>query len=51
MEALLAVVRDAQPKLLVLYHQPPGSNEAGLQFLRADYDGRIVMANDLDVFQ
>lgn len=51
LEDLLAVIREAQPKLLVLYHQPPGSNEAGLQFLRAGYDGRIVMANDLDVFK
>lgn len=51
MEELLDVARAARPKLLVLYHQPRGNNEAGRQFIQAGFDGRVVVANDLDVFR
>jgi ribonuclease Z len=50
MEDLLAIAQQARPKLLVLYHQRPGPNEAGLQFIKAGYDGRVVVAKDLDIF-
>ena len=50
MEDLADVARADRPKLLVLYHQPPGDNEAGLRYLRDHYGGRVVVANDLDVF-
>jgi ribonuclease Z len=49
-DELLSVIQQAKPRLLVLYHQARGNNENGLQFLRAGYPGRIVVANDLDVF-
>jgi ribonuclease Z len=51
MEDLAAVARASHPKLLVLYHQPPGDNEVGLRYLREHYDGRVVVAKDLDVFR
>jgi ribonuclease Z len=51
MEELLDVARAARPKLLVLYHQPRGANEAGRRFIQAGFDGRVVVANDLDVFR
>lgn len=54
MEALLAVAKAARPKLLMLYHQPPGPNEAGLRYLTAGYDGRVVVArvvNDIVVLE
>jgi ribonuclease BN (tRNA processing enzyme) len=50
MEELVDVANASRPKLLVLYHQRPGPNDAGLQFIRARYDGRVVVARDLDVF-
>lgn len=50
MEDMLDVVRAARPKLLVLYHQRPGSNDAGLRFIQSGYDGRVVVAKDLDVY-
>jgi ribonuclease BN (tRNA processing enzyme) len=50
-EDLIEVALASRPKLLVLYHQRSGSKEAQLQFLRARYHGRVVVANDLDVFQ
>lgn len=49
MEDLVEVARLARPKLLVMTHQP-GNNESGLQFVREYYDGRVVVAHDLDVF-
>jgi ribonuclease BN (tRNA processing enzyme) len=50
MEELLDVARAAQPKLLVLSHQAPGTNEEGRRFLTAGYTaGRVVVARDLDV--
>jgi len=51
MEDIVSVARAAQPKLLVLYHLPPGDMPAGLQFIRAGYSGRVVVAHDLDVFR
>jgi len=51
MEDIVAVARATQPKLLVLYHLPPGDNAAGLQFIHAGYPGRVVVAKDLDVFR
>jgi ribonuclease BN (tRNA processing enzyme) len=51
MEELLDVARASRPKLLVLYHQTRGNNEAGRQFIQAGFDGRVVVANDLDVFR
>lgn len=50
MEELLDIVRTARPKLLVLYHQPRGNNEAGQHFIQAGFGGRVVVAKDLDVF-
>ena len=50
MEDIVTVARASQPKLLVLYHLPPGDNAAGLRFIRAAYPGRVVVAKDLDVF-
>jgi len=50
MEDMLEIVRVARPKLLILYHQRPGNNEAGLQFIQHGYDGRVVVAKDLDVY-
>ena len=51
MEELVDVAKASRPKLLVLYHQRPGPNAAGLEFIKARYDGRVVAANDLDVFE
>jgi ribonuclease Z len=51
MEDIVEVARAARPKLLVLYHLPPGDNAAGLQFIRAAYPGRVVVGKDLDVFR
>jgi hypothetical protein len=34
----------------VLYHQPRGANEAGQRFIQAGFEGRVVVAKDLDVF-
>ena len=51
MEELVNVARASRPKLLVLYHQRPGLNAAGLEFIRARYDGKVVVANDLNVFE
>jgi ribonuclease Z len=51
MEELVDVAKASRPKLLVLYHQRPGPNTAGLEFIRSRYDGRVVVANDLDVFE
>lgn len=51
MEELLAVAKASRPGLLVLYHQRPGPNDAVLQFMKAGYDGRVVVAKDLDIFQ
>lgn len=50
MEELLAIAKGSRPKLMVLYHQRPGPNDAALQFIRARYDGRVVVAKDLDIF-
>lgn len=50
MEDLLAVAKLSRPTLLVLYHQRPGPNEEALDFLAKGYDGRVVVAKDLDVF-
>lgn len=50
MEELRDIARVARPKLLVLYHQPRGANEAGQRFIQAGFDGRVVVAKDLDVF-
>ena len=51
MEDLLDVARVAKPKLLVLYHQAPGSNDAGRKFIRDGYSGgRVVVAKDMDIF-
>lgn len=50
MEELLDVARAARPKLLVLYHLPRGNIEEGRQFIQAGFDGRVVVAKDLDVF-
>jgi ribonuclease BN (tRNA processing enzyme) len=51
MEELVEVAKASRPKLLVLYHQRPGPNAAGLEFIKSRYDGRVVVANDLDVFE
>jgi ribonuclease BN (tRNA processing enzyme) len=51
MEELVDVANASRPKLLVLYHQRPGPNDAALEFIRARYSGRVVVARDLDVFQ
>lgn len=50
MEDMVAIARTSQPKLLVLYHQPPWADESGLRYIRSHYDGRVVVAKDLDVF-
>jgi len=50
MEELLDVARIARPRLLVLYHQTRGANEEGQRFIQAGFDGRVVVARDLDVF-
>jgi len=44
------LARDAQPVLLVLYHQR-GANEDGVRAIRAQFNGRVVVANDLDIFE
>ncbi|HET7110497.1 MAG TPA: MBL fold metallo-hydrolase [Gemmatimonadales bacterium] len=49
-EEIARVANAAQPRLLVLTHQRPGVNQAGLDIIRARYDGRVVIAGDLDVF-
>lgn len=51
MEELLDIARLAKPKLLVLYHQGPGPNDAGQRFIQAGYSGgRVVVARDMDIF-
>lgn len=44
------IAKEARPGLLVLYHQRD-ANEEGLRVIRAAYAGRVVVANDLDLFQ
>jgi ribonuclease BN (tRNA processing enzyme) len=44
------LARDGKPKLLVLYHQR-GPNEDGVRAIRAQFDGRVVVASDLDLFE
>jgi ribonuclease BN (tRNA processing enzyme) len=51
MEEMVDIANASRPKLLVLYHQRPGPNDAALEFIRARYDGRVVVARDLDVFK
>jgi ribonuclease BN (tRNA processing enzyme) len=51
MEDIVAIAQASKPKLLVLYHLPPGDMKAGLQFIRNAYSGRVVAAQDLDVFR
>jgi len=51
MEDLIDVARAARPKLLVLYHQTRGDNEAGRKFIQAGFGGRVVVARDLDIFR
>jgi ribonuclease BN (tRNA processing enzyme) len=50
MEELVDVANASRPKLLVLYHQRSGPKDAALQFIGSHYDGRVVVAKDLDVF-
>lgn len=49
-EELAQIANLAKPKLLVLYHQQD-ANEDGLRIIRALYTGRVVVANDLDIFE
>ncbi len=49
-EELGRLAEEAKPKLLVLYHQRD-ANDEGLRIIRARYHGRVVVANDLDLFQ
>lgn len=51
MEDLTAIARASRPNLLVLYHQPPWADESGVRYIRSHYDGRVVVAKDLDVFR
>jgi ribonuclease BN (tRNA processing enzyme) len=50
MEDLLDVAKASRPKLMVLYHQRPGANEEAVRFLATGYEGRVVVARDLDEF-
>jgi ribonuclease BN (tRNA processing enzyme) len=50
-EELLDIARVARPKLLVLYHQPRGNDEAGRKFIQAGFDGGVAVAKDLDAFR
>ncbi len=52
-EDLARIAAAAQPKLLVLYHQPPAGPvpERGYSAFRALYAGPFVVARDLDVFR
>jgi ribonuclease Z len=49
-EELARIANAAKPKLLVLYHQQD-ANEDGLRVIRGRYSGRVVVANDLDIFE
>jgi ribonuclease BN (tRNA processing enzyme) len=49
-EELAAIANQSRPGLLVLTHQRAGINERGLAIIRAQYDGKVVIASDLDVF-
>lgn len=49
-EELARVAAAAKPKLLVLYHQR-NANEAGLRVIRSGFQGPVVVANDLQVFE
>jgi ribonuclease BN (tRNA processing enzyme) len=44
------VAAGAKPKLLILYHQR-NANEDGLRIIRSQWSGRVVVANDLQVFE
>jgi|SRR5687768_2730126 ribonuclease BN (tRNA processing enzyme) len=48
-EELARVAVDAKPKLLVLYHQRD-ANEAGVRIIGSRFQGPVVVANDLQVF-
>ena len=50
MEDVLDIAKLSRPKLLVLSHQRSGPNEEALRFLTAGYEGRVVVAKDLDEF-
>lgn len=49
-EDLGKVAVGAKPKLLILYHQR-NANEDGLRIIRSQWSGRVVVANDLQVFE
>ncbi len=51
---LAAIANISRPRLLILYHQGPLTPEQQaerLQAIRSRYNGAVVMAKDLDVFQ
>jgi ribonuclease Z len=52
-EDMARIAQATQPKLLVLYHQPPSNPaiERGYAMLRSLYAGPFVVARDLDVFR
>ena len=49
-EELVRVAATAKPKLLVLYHQR-NANEDGLRIIRSGFQGPVVVATDLQVFE
>ena len=49
-EELARVAAAAKPKLLVLYHQR-NANGDGVQIIRSGFQGPVVVANDLQVFE
>ena len=51
-DKLIKVANQTRPKLLVLYHVlfMGATEEELLDEIRAGYDGKVVIANDLDVF-
>ncbi|HET8634154.1 MAG TPA: MBL fold metallo-hydrolase [Gemmatimonadales bacterium] len=49
-EEIARVANATHPRLLVLTHQRPGVNQPGLDIIRANYAGRVVIASDLDVY-
>ena len=50
-EEVAAVANRSKPGLLVLYHQRADGNPRGLEIIRAAYAGKVVIAEDLDVFR
>ncbi len=49
-EELGSIANQSRPVLLVLTHQRAGINERGLAIIRSQYDGKVVIASDLDVY-